>query len=108
LDPAPLVSGDFELFPAEAQAFLRGERLPLTKHEFEVLEVLVVGANRVLSRELIREHVWGRPLSHERDRSVDVVVRRLRLKLARAAPGREYIFTHFGLGYRFDPGAPQP
>jgi DNA-binding response OmpR family regulator len=38
-----------------------------------------------------------------RDRSVDVFVRKLRLKLQEAAPGWIYIHTHFGIGYRFAP-----
>jgi DNA-binding response OmpR family regulator len=38
-----------------------------------------------------------------RDRSVDVFVRRVRKKLDEAAPGWEYIHTHFGIGYRFAP-----
>jgi DNA-binding response OmpR family regulator len=36
-----------------------------------------------------------------RDRSVDVFVRKLRTKLARASPDWAYIHTHFGVGYRF-------
>ncbi len=40
---------------------------------------------------------------HYRDGSVDVFVRKLRLKLSRAAPGWVYIHTHFGIGYRFAP-----
>ena len=37
------------------------------------------------------------------DRSVDVFVRKLRSKLQKRSPGWEYIHTHFGIGYRFDP-----
>ena len=36
-----------------------------------------------------------------RDRSVDVFVRKVRLKLDAVAPGRTYVHTHFGVGYRF-------
>ncbi len=35
-----------------------------------------------------------------RDRSVDVYVRKLRVKLEAALPGWSFIHTHFGLGYR--------
>jgi DNA-binding response OmpR family regulator len=38
-----------------------------------------------------------------RDRSVDVFVRKLRHKLAQAAPDWAFIHTHFGIGYRFSP-----
>ncbi len=38
-----------------------------------------------------------------RDRSVDVFVRKVCGKLGLVAPGWEYIHTHFGIGYRFAP-----
>jgi DNA-binding response OmpR family regulator len=38
-----------------------------------------------------------------RDRSVDVLVRRVRSKLEGVAPDWRYIHTHFGIGYRFTP-----
>ena len=37
------------------------------------------------------------------DRSVDVFVRKLRRKLEQASAGWQYIHTHFGVGYRFEP-----
>jgi hypothetical protein len=40
------------------------------------------------------------------DRSVDVFVRKLRLKLETASPDWSYIHTHFGVGYRFQPERP--
>jgi DNA-binding winged helix-turn-helix (wHTH) protein len=39
------------------------------------------------------------------DRSVDVFVRKLRQKLERCSPDWQYIHTHFGIGYRFEPEA---
>ena len=46
--------------------------------------------------------VWGYAMAHG-DRSVDVFVRKLRQKLEKRSPDHEYIHTHFGVGYRFDP-----
>jgi hypothetical protein len=37
------------------------------------------------------------------DRSVDVFVRKVRQKLEKASPDWDYIHTHFGVGYRFQP-----
>ena len=37
------------------------------------------------------------------DRSVDVFIRKLRIKLEQRSPNWAYIHTHFGIGYRFDP-----
>jgi DNA-binding response OmpR family regulator len=48
--------------------------------------------------------VWGRDY-RKSDRSVDVYVGRLRAKLDRALPGRRFIHTHTGIGYRFSPQA---
>jgi DNA-binding response OmpR family regulator len=75
--------------------------LDLTPREFELLQLLA-RSDRVLRREEIYERVWGYAMVHG-DRSVDVFVRKLRQKLRVGSPGWEYIHTHFGVGYRFDP-----
>jgi DNA-binding winged helix-turn-helix (wHTH) protein len=56
----------------------------------------------VIEREDIYQRVWGYAMAHG-DRSVDVFVRKLRAKLQKHSPGWEYIHTHFGVGYRFEP-----
>ena len=56
----------------------------------------------MIEREALYQSVWGYAMAHG-DRSVDVFVRKLRAKLQRNSPGWEYIHTHFGIGYRFDP-----
>jgi DNA-binding response OmpR family regulator len=38
-----------------------------------------------------------------KDRSVEVYIRRLRVKLGKAAPDWDHIHTHFNIGYRLDP-----
>ena len=97
-------SGDVEIRPAESSAYASGELLPLTARELAVLTALVQRAGRIVSRDDLTKAVWGR--SHRSgDRSVDVYVAKLRLKLERALPGSRYIHTHFGFGYRF---APEP
>ena len=60
---------------------------------------------KVLQREEIYQAVWGWAMAHG-DRSVDVFIRKVRLKLEKASPGWNYIHTHFGVGYRFDPERP--
>ena len=56
----------------------------------------------MLQREEIYQQVWGYSMAHG-DRSVDVFVRKLRQKLERRSPDWQYIHTHFGVGYRFQP-----
>jgi DNA-binding winged helix-turn-helix (wHTH) protein len=66
------------------------------------MQVLAEASGRVIEREEIYQRVWGYAMAHG-DRSVDVFVRKLRSKLQKLSPGWEYIHTHFGVGYRFEP-----
>ena len=101
-DTGPLVAGELEVRPDRFQAYVGGESLELTRREFELLQVLADHGGKVLERDEIYQRVWGYAMIHG-DRSVDVFVRKLRSKLQRRSPGWEYIHTHFGIGYRFDP-----
>jgi DNA-binding response OmpR family regulator len=101
-DTGPLVAGELEVRPDRFQAYVGGESLELTRREFELLQVLADHGGKVLERDEIYQRVWGYTMIHG-DRSVDVFVRKLRSKLQRRSPGWEYIHTHFGIGYRFDP-----
>jgi len=106
-DAGPLVAGDIEIRPDRFQVYVAGESLDLTRREFELLQVLADHAGKVLERDEIYRRVWGYSMIHG-DRSVDVFVRKLRSKLQRRSPGWDYIHTHFGIGYRFDPQPLEP
>jgi DNA-binding winged helix-turn-helix (wHTH) protein len=67
-----------------------------------LLQLLSAAPGQVLQREEIYQRVWGYAMAHG-DRSVDVFVRKLRYKLRQQSPDWEYIHTHFGVGYRFEP-----
>ncbi len=99
-EASALVYGNLEIRTDEIQALVDGHRLGLTVREFQVLSVLVQREDRVVRRGDIYGLVWGGEMKH-RDRSVDVFVRKVRNKLAHAAPDWAYIHTHFGVGYRF-------
>lgn len=74
----------------------------LSVKELNLLTELGKRADRVLSREELFQLAWKREM-RPGDRSVDVYVRRLRVKLERAMPGWSFIHTHFGFGYRLSP-----
>jgi DNA-binding response OmpR family regulator len=74
----------------------------LSVHELNLLIVLAEHADRVVAREELFRLAWQREM-RQGDRSVDVYVRRLRVKLERVLPGWRFIHTHFGLGYRLSP-----
>lgn len=102
LDVGPMVLGEVEIRPDQFQAFVSGRSVDLTRREFELLHALAVAQGQVIEREQIYQRVWGYTMAHG-DRSVDVFVRKLRQKLQKHSAGWEYIHTHFGVGYRFDP-----
>src|ERR687894_2063392 len=104
-DTGPLVAGELEIRADQFQAFVRGRSVELTRREYELLELLAQAQGKVLQREEIYQAVWGYAMAHG-DRSVDVFVRKVRLKLETASPDWSYIHTHFGVGYRFQPERP--
>jgi two-component system phosphate regulon response regulator PhoB len=77
--------------------FVDQEEVTLTVTEFRLLQMLMEGAGRVLTREMLLTRGWG--YSEDVDsRTVDTHVRRLRRKLAGEA---DRIETVIGVGYRF-------
>src|SRR5215208_3442131 len=105
VETGPLVAGELEIRADQFQAFVRGRSVDLTRREFELLQLLAQAQAKVLQREEIYQAVWGYAMAHG-DRSVDVFVRKIRLKLESASPDWSYIHTHFGVGYRFQPERP--
>jgi DNA-binding response OmpR family regulator len=91
-----------EIRPHELQIFVEGRRVHLTVREFGTLWALARQYDMVVPRGRVCELVGGenKPM---RERGVDTFVRRLRAKLATAAPDWIFIHTHFGIGYRFAP-----
>ncbi len=71
-----------------------GKVLNLTPKEFELLRFMVSNVNKVLTREILLEKIWGYQYSGD-TRTVDVHIRRLRKKI-----GQEHIKTIRGLGYK--------
>jgi DNA-binding response OmpR family regulator len=85
--------------PEEHLARAAGRPLMLSIRELRLLTELARRADRIMSREELFRLVWGREMTAG-DRSVDVYVRKLRVKLERAMPAWRFIHTHFGFGYR--------
>ncbi len=71
----------------------------LSIRELRLLTELARRSDRIMAREELFRLVWGREM-RAGDRSVDVYVRKLRVKLELALPGWSFIHTHFGFGYR--------
>jgi DNA-binding response OmpR family regulator len=91
--------GPLEILPEEHLARADGRPLMLSIRELRLLTELARRADRIMGREELFRLVWGREI-RPGDRSVDVYVRKLRVKLEQALPGWRFIHTHFGFGYR--------
>ncbi len=92
--------GELSIDEESYQVRLKGEPLDLTYKEFELLKTLAAHSNRVFTRELLLQEVWGYDYFGG-SRTVDVHVRRLRAKLG---PEHEALIqTVRGVGYKLVP-----
>jgi DNA-binding response OmpR family regulator len=94
--------GDLEIRPEGGLVLAAGRALTLSVREFGLLVALARSGGGIVRREDLYQRVWGGPL-RAGDRSIDVYVHKLRVKLGEALPEWQYIHTHFGFGYRLEP-----
>ena len=92
--------GDVELDTGSRTVTRDGNEVRLTAMEFDVLEVLLRNAGRVVARENLVEQVLGREYSPY-DRSIDVHVSNLRKKLGHKIHGMERIKAVRQVGYLY-------
>jgi DNA-binding response OmpR family regulator len=80
-------------------AVIGSNRLDVTKLEFDLLEKFIQSPERVFTREILLEQVWGFDYAGD-TRAVDSAIKRLRAKLREAGwPGEVFIPVR-GIGYR--------
>jgi two-component system response regulator RegX3 len=93
--------GDVLLDAERHEVVIRGEHVSLPLKEFELLELLLENAGRVLPRDTLISRVWGADYVGD-TKTLDVHVKRLRSKVEDdpAAPRR--IVTIRGLGYKYE------
>jgi len=95
-----VVVGDIKLDTGSRAVTRDGIPVRLTAMEFDVLEVLLRNAGRVVGRESLVEQVLGRKYSPY-DRSIDVHVSNLRKKLGHEVDGMERIKSVRQVGYLY-------
>jgi two-component system, OmpR family, alkaline phosphatase synthesis response regulator PhoP len=93
-------AGDLDINSATRQVLSKGELVPLTATEFDVLWCLVEASNRVLTRDDILTRVWGAG-HHGTLRTIDNFLLQLRTKLESDPAEPEHLLTVRGVGYRF-------
>jgi two-component system response regulator RegX3 len=103
-DAVPALSmevGEVRLDPERHEVFVGGERVQLPLKEFELLEVLLENAGRVLTRSRLIDRVWGHDYVGD-TKTLDVHVKRLRAKIEEDPSSPKRIVTIRGLGYKYE------
>lgn len=91
--------GGLTLDPNEHLCRYDQENIPLTLKEFNLVKLLMENVNKTLSRETIFGHVWGSDFLGE-TRTLDVHIKEVRQKLAKAGMNPDLIQTVRGVGYK--------
>ena len=97
-----LEGGGIRLDPVRFEVTVRGEKVHMPRKEFELLELLMENAGRVLTRETLIDRIWGSDYFGD-TRTLDVHVKRLRAKCEDDPHKPEHLVTIRGLGYKFIP-----
>ncbi|HZB30989.1 MAG TPA: response regulator transcription factor [Streptosporangiaceae bacterium] len=102
LAPAVLEAGPVRMDVERHIVSVGGTSVQLPLKEFELLEVLLRNAGRVLTRMQLIDRVWGADYVGD-TKTLDVHVKRLRAKIEPSPSEPRYIVTVRGLGYKFEP-----
>ncbi|MGL5259011.1 MAG: response regulator transcription factor [Lachnospiraceae bacterium] len=95
-----LIAGEMKLDCDGRRVYISGNEVNLTAKEFDVLELLILNPNRVYSREMLLNLVWGAEYPGD-VRTVDVHIRRLREKIEINPSEPGFVHTKWGIGYYF-------
>ncbi|HEY9557082.1 MAG TPA: response regulator transcription factor [Acidimicrobiales bacterium] len=99
--------GDVALDPERHEVVIRGDSVQLPLKEFELLEILLANAGRVLPRDTLIDRVWGTDYVGD-TKTLDVHVKRLRAKVEPDPANPTRIVTIRGLGYKYEAPRPKP
>ena len=93
--------GEVRLDPERHEVFVRGQAVALPLKEFELLELLLENAGRVVTRDTLIDRIWGHDYVGD-TKTLDVHVKRLRAKIEADPSSPTRIVTIRGLGYRYE------
>ena len=102
LSPATLEAGPVRMDVDRHVVTVSGEHVALPLKEFELLELLLRNAGRVLTRHQLIDRVWGSDYVGD-TKTLDVHVKRLRSKVEADPAAPRHLVTVRGLGYKFEP-----
>ena len=100
---APIAFGDFVFDPVMRQLRKHAQLVKLTGGEINLLEALLQGAGKPLSRERLMTLARDDEAGERSDRAIDIAILRLRRALEDDPKQPRWIQTVWGTGYRFSP-----
>ncbi len=101
IDDGVLEAGGVRIDVERHVASVRGTELALPLKEFELLEMLVRNAGRVMTRGQLIDRIWGQDYVGD-TKTLDVHVKRLRAKIEETPSEPKLLVTVRGLGYKFE------
>src|ERR1700749_1317081 len=101
LVPATVEAGPVRMDVERHVVSVSGAAVSMPLKEFELLELLLRNAGRVLTRGQLIDRVWGSDYVGD-TKTLDVHVKRLRSKIEPEPANPKYLVTVRGLGYKFD------
>jgi two-component system response regulator RegX3 len=101
-DDTALEAGPVRMDVERHTVSVSGDSVQLPLKEFELLEMLLRNAGRVLTRMQLIDRVWGADYVGD-TKTLDVHVKRLRAKIEPDPGLPRYLVTVRGLGYKFEP-----
>ena len=101
-DTPTLAAGPVRMDVERHVVTVDGSAVQLPLKEFELLELLLRNAGRVLTRGQLIDRVWGADYVGD-TKTLDVHVKRLRSKVEPEPSAPRFIVTVRGLGYKFEP-----
>ena len=101
LVPDVVESGGVRMDVERHTVSVRGQEVKLALKEFELLEMLLRNAGRVMTRGQLIDRIWGADYVGD-TKTLDVHVKRLRSKIEANPAQPRYLITVRGLGYKFE------
>lgn len=95
-----IVFNEIKINVESNEVSVNGEKLDLTKKEYDILLYFMVNRNKLITRESIAEHAWGDSISYADN--FDFVyshIKNLRKKIG-VKKGKNYLHNFYGIGYK--------
>jgi len=96
-----LSSGNIVIDVLANEVICKGEKLKLTKKEYELIKFLLINKNMVFSKEKIFDNVWGID-SESYLETITESIKNIRKKIKNIDKQKSYISTIYGQGYKWE------